>query len=179
MHRAAAIVLLFVFAAGAFAAPVVEIDLNGVVGDGGDRETVRVGDTITADLWFVGGEPLVGWGITLCGPEGVMEFVKAEYGTPEAWSNETPVPRGPGCVYFGSANRTFVPLVPPFRAVTVTYRAAAPAPLADLVVDEERSGWIARSFATGNVGGSVDATLVISPPPVPSPTWGKVKRLFR
>ncbi|MFH1277811.1 MAG: hypothetical protein ABIK65_05485 [Candidatus Eisenbacteria bacterium] len=174
----AAVFAILVGTGGGSAGPIVEVDLSGVVGDGADRDTVRVGEEIAVDLWFVGGEPLVAWGITLCSPGGALEFVDAAYRMPGAWTNETPESRSPGCVYLGAANRFFGPLAPPFLAVTVTYRAAGEA-LAELVVDEQNSGWFARSFVTGTVDGSIGASVAIAPPLPPASTWGTVKGLFR
>lgn len=180
--------ILIAWAAGALlasaarSAPIVVLDLDGIPGDGPDRVSVETGGWLAVDVWFEGGDPLVAWGVVLCDPSGVLSFADVLYHTSSPWENIEPDRSTPGCVALASSNKFFGAVPLPWLVATVTFRAPAEPASADLVVDEQNSGWLAPTLRHGPLSGSVGAAVDIEsppPPPPPPPSWSGIKSLFR
>ena len=90
MKKALAVALLgAVFAGFAMAQPYsIELDLDGIQGNGPDVLAAEVSDYIAVDIWINGaGLPLISSNLTLCNHDGSLEFqgyvdnIKPNYAT--------------------------------------------------------------------------------------------------
>jgi len=173
-----ALVAVLLVASGTAAEQIVELDLDGILGNGPDTVAVLVGDDVPVDIWFIGDNGLLGWTAVICNPDGALEFQEVVYHTPDYWVQEPPSFPLPGCVeLYSSGGIEWEPQ--PLHGATITYHAAVDQAIGELVVNIEMSFYLDTYLNYGPPDGSVPAFIRIGPTAADRPTWGSVKRLFR
>lgn len=170
----------------AVATEMVELDLDGVLGNGPDTLAVAAGDFVPVNVWFVGDGSLLAFDMYICNPEGAMVFLELAYLTPGTWTNEDPEEAPGGCVKFFSLDMGFDGMGQPAGVATATYWAAADNAIAEVAVGDGTE-FLALlpggGIASGAIDGSVSAFVRIGDPGSPTgtreTTWSSVKGLFR
>ncbi len=183
MIKAIAAVLVSALFPGFAAAQLsVELDLDGVVGNGPDVNCADVSDYINVDIWITGTPlSLLSASVSICNNDGSLEFQGYQDAIGSPWTI-TPPQFGP-CLVIQATDFTFsAPKTVPFLYGTATYHAAADGTLGELTVDDNNSGWFSANgggtgFFTNNIGvlfliGGCDTATEES-------SWGAVKGLFR
>jgi hypothetical protein len=164
----------------------VEVDLNGVLGDGPDLINVPVSTVVPVDVWITGDGPC--WwvvGLFLCNAELNLGYQSTAYFNPGGgWAFIAPLPPDAnGCITLQGQNFSFdVPMCAPWKLATVQYHAAVDHTVAHLVAGPQ-SGVLTTGFVTSSFSnnGAVLATIEIGTPPqgTEETNWGAVKSLFR
>jgi len=181
------LLLVFFMAAPAMAQDrnlMVELDLDGVTGNGPDTILVAPKDSVVVDVWVVweGEAQHAGWdGFQIfIVDNGHLDFVDAELLMPSHWvpgtiseSGDTVWISAFDFIFSGSPD-------PPQQVFIVLYQASLESGIASLGVDLEWSNWSATWGPLVAFTGYVGATVVIDEPTSTEQTsWGGVKRLFR
>lgn len=200
-------VLLLAVPAASTAAVFLELDMDGVVGNGPDFVFHEVGSYFTADLWLIGDPPLSvsGFDLHLCNPDQCLEFQEMQYFVPVGWAS-SPV-EGGACIHAaawdpdvtaveeeswggvkalfregGGASKTTsraLPITLPARVGTITYQAVVDMCLSELILD---SGQVTLSDGTTvpfeNVG-LVVGVVAIGTIEASGTAWGALQGLFR
>ena len=181
MKKAFAVVAMLAFAAAAHAQFTVELDLNGVQGDGPDFVNAVVSDYITGDLWVYGPEGLFSFGVILCNYDGSLEFQGFEYITPDGWTETAPSVGPDGCVTLQATDFNFANCMAlPAMIGTVTFHAAVDESIDDITFGD--CGYFTCSFLSGvmdnsgTLAGTVQIGTIVS---TEESSWGAVKGLFR
>jgi hypothetical protein len=156
---------------------VVELDLNGSLGDGTDSAAVALGDSLRVDVWIVGDDFVMDiFGIYVV-DNGLLDMLEAEIALPGTWLGL--VFESGDTVMVGAANQSNEPPSgPSLHVMRVLYRAEGVGTAA-LVVDLERScyGYFeADERFTGYVGAVID---IAPPTSTEDRSWGSIKSLFR
>ncbi len=183
MKKAITVALLGMVFAGFAAAQnqsSVELDLDGVVGNGPDNVFVSVSDYIDVDVWLTGDpHPLVVVSIGICNVDGSLEFQGFQYAFGLPWTVYPPEIDG-SCAWIWAFDPSFMSgTMTPILFGTATYHAAVDGSLDDLTISSD-SAWLGfygyTYFFTDNVGASIQIGGVTS---AEESSWGGVKSLFR
>ncbi|MFH1279185.1 MAG: hypothetical protein ABIK65_12495 [Candidatus Eisenbacteria bacterium] len=78
---ASALGLLLSLNSPALAEQIVELDLDGVPGNGPDTAYVSGGSAVPVDVWFRGGDTFIGLQVDICNPDDGLAFESVEYST--------------------------------------------------------------------------------------------------
>jgi len=157
---------------------VVELDLDGIFGNGPDLWMPANGDSVDVDVILYGDPPpanICSFLISIRATGGV-ECVRCSYRTPAGW--RTALPRNGDAMVLQGMDPTFLsPLPIPAVLATLTLRAGASPSGSGLFIDD--SSWYAT--ATGNHihpavdGGAIEIDALSSR----DASWGVVKDAFR
>jgi hypothetical protein len=182
MKKAFAVVAMLAFAAAAHAQFTVELDLNGVQGDGPDLIEAMVSDYVTGDVWVYGPDALFSFGVILCNYDGSLEFQGFVYNTPAGWTNTPPNVGPDGCVTIQATDFNFAtPMVLPAMVGTVTFHAAVDMSIDDITFGD--CGYFTVAFLSGVMdnSGTLAGTVLIGDQGTSTEesSWGAVKGLFR
>jgi hypothetical protein len=156
---------------------IVELDLNGSLGDGPDSASVAAGDSVQVDVWIIGDDFVMDiFGIYVV-DNGLLDMMGAEIALPGTWVSL--ILESGDTVMVGAANQSNEPPSgPSLQVMSVLYRAEGVGTAA-LVVDLERScyGYFeADERFTGYVGAVVE---IVPPTSTGSRSWGSIKTMFR
>jgi len=169
----------------ALAEQIVELDLDGVMGNGPDTVEVEAGDLLSVDVWFRGEPALLAWWVTICHPDGGLVLCDYEDYIPDSWTLTPLHAPFPDCDAAGATNFNFDCLVmwQPTRVLTIVYQAGSAGGPTSLVVDELESGWldpcVSDQLDWATVDDVIGATVLVGTTDTESPNWGSVKKLFR
>jgi len=152
----------------------VELDSDGVLGNGPDVIGGSPADTVRVDVYLHHPEVFCAAQVVLCASCAVVDSVKYRVN----WSALPPEISG-DCLTLSAASLTLCePLIePPIHYATVWYEIQecdCPA-----TIDEVESNWLDISFTTGLFSGSVPITLCAGATPTEGSSWGSLKQLFR
>lgn len=187
MKRALSVAILSTlfstFATFATAQPyTIELDLDGILGNGPDTLSATVGDYIDVDVWIFGeGEDLIGADFSICNANGSLEFqsfVPVDVASWSNWMGNT----GPGCRKIQAGTFSGVPvLTVPFLHGVVTYRCAVDATISSIAIDLDplASDWFTSSLARGPFDSFVGASVIVGATAIEENDWGAIKTLFR
>ncbi|MFH1276820.1 MAG: hypothetical protein ABIK65_00345 [Candidatus Eisenbacteria bacterium] len=157
----------------------VELDLDGVIGNGPDIESALVSDLVYVDVWVFGPGPLFAVGLTICNLDGALEYEGAAGNLPPGWIMTPLLPPGI-CFDIGAIDISFTsPVALPWLFFTVTYHAAVDDAYGHIIVDLEQSGWMDSGFQSGVFSDFVGAGVRIGATSTDRSSWGSVKSLFR
>ncbi|MBM3321536.1 MAG: hypothetical protein FJY73_12760 [Candidatus Eisenbacteria bacterium] len=182
--------LLVVIAGGATRAQPywLEVDLDGVPGNGPDTVAATVGESLFVDLWVMGhtqGEEWQGLLLvyaTLCNEDGWLQFVEWTLG-PVAYpcmQYYTETVSGGACTGMMGTGYVIGCATPaPFLFSRVTYDLIGGETFADLEVDLGNSYWIDYAYDAGDFVAGINGVIRIDATATEGMTWGRVKRLFR
>ncbi|MFH1278387.1 MAG: hypothetical protein ABIK65_08410 [Candidatus Eisenbacteria bacterium] len=182
MKKAFAVVAMLAFAAVAHAQYTVELDLNGVQGDGPDFIEVMVSDYVTGDLWIYGPNMLFSWGCIVCNFDGSLEFQGFVYSTPAGWTNAAVQVGADGCITVQATDFSFTAPMPlPWLVGTFTFHAAVDQSIDDITFGD--AGWLDINFISGVMDNANTLAGTVKIGDIPQSTeessWGAVKGLFR
>ncbi len=159
---------------------IVELDLDGQLGNGPDTIAVSPGDSIAVDVWIKGdqfGGFFWSFGCYLI-DSGVLDLIDAEV-FPLTW---TPLPiTETGDTVFVSAWDPWLSGVPgpTLQAASVTYEVAAESGFGILKTDLSRSFYMIYGF-TATFDDYVGAHVTIQGTTgIEESSWGDIKQLFR
>ncbi len=159
----------------------VELDLDGVVGNGPDVIAANMSDYISVDVWIIGDPTSVSYvGVTFCNLDGSLEFQGYSDAIGSGWTITPPQVTG-SCVLVQATDFSFsAPKIAPFLHGTATYHAAVDASIDDLTIDARQSGWF-TAFGPYLFSDNVGAVVIVSGEPAATEesSWGGVKGLFR
>ncbi len=123
---------------GGFAAaqPSVELDLDGVTGNGPDMYCVEVSNYISVDIWITGAPiSLFSAHVSICNLDGALEFQGFQDAIGAPWTITPPQING-SCALFQATDLTFsAPKALPLLYGRITYHAAVDFSFGDLTVD--------------------------------------------
>ena len=164
----------------AFPENSIEIDLDGVLGNGPDTLLAAVGDTVEADIWIVPAPPpgrfLILFVIPVCEQGGGLTF---ESGTVQVDWDTVFVATAESCASFGGYDLSFDILdTPPFLAASSRYVVTG-ASSSHLSVDLENSEWDDDDFDIRQFDSFVGAVVQVNTTATTSVRWGQLKELFR
>lgn len=159
----------------------IEVDLDGVLGNGPDNISAAISDYIVAELWLVGIEDAVsGAGVTVCNLDGALEFQGATYEVPLSWTLWPPDFSLPGCVKLVAVDYGAAPInVFPALFSTITYHAAQDNAIAEISIDLQNSDFATIGFEVFDFDGYSGGTINIGTTPTGDSHWGEIKNLFR
>lgn len=185
-HVAGGIALLLLLAAACPAeaqAPILELDVDGVMDNGPDHVAMAVGDTLAIDVWVYGEEnTMVSIQHTLCADETFLQYLSYVY-FPEYSSTWTcsPIAMLPGgCVSAVATQFNFGEYYPlPVYFGIAYYRAWAPTSLTEVAIDS--TGYFDWQFNSGSMSDAIGLTVEITDGTTSTQTgsWSAVKELFR
>jgi hypothetical protein len=173
------------FAGFAMAQPYfVELDLDGVLGNGPDVVSAEVSDYIDVNVWITGTGPMLfSTNFTICNMDGSLEFQGfTSVDIPGGWTQVDPTDVGNGCWLMQAIDLSGgAPLAVPFLHGVVTYHAAVDHTFDDLTIDLDplASGWFNTAFGSGGFEDFVGAGVQIGTAATEETNWGAVKGLFR
>ncbi len=171
---AAAVVMLFATMASAQFS--VELDLDGVLGNGPDFIEVEVSEYVAVDIWVHGPAALLSYGMTICNYDGSLEYQGCAYYVPTGWTPIDPIPGV--CFDVQATDFTFSnPMALPALVATVTFHAAVDQSIDDIIIMQ--GGYLSAGFLSGLFEGNVGATVKIGSIATEEASWGAVKGLFR
>ncbi len=152
----------------------VELDADGVLGNGPDVIGGSPADTVRVDVYLHHPEFFCSAQVVLCASCAVVDTVLYRIG----WTPLPPEISG-DCLTLGAAGFSFCePLIePPVHYATVWYVIQECECL--VAVDELESNWTDISFNSGNFQGSVPISLCAGPTQTEGSSWGSLKQLFR
>jgi len=168
--------------AGIVQAASIEIDLDGIVGNGPDHKQVEMSDMVSADVWILGPPAdAVVVGAILCNDDLSLVYQSCVYNLPGgAWFGVAPT-AGPQITVQA---QTFAPppvMTLPWKLCTLVYHAAIDKTV-DTIYSDATGGLLNSSLGTVLFDnneqtlctvhiGTIDATEETN--------WGAVKSLFR
>lgn len=165
----------------------IELDLDGVLGNGPDVMSATVSDYITVDVWIMGtGLPLVSSNFTICNLDGSLEYQGYASNIDPPWTI-TPPQISDNCALHQATDFTFSDPKPvPFLQGTVTWHAAVDQSIAEIGIDLDpaMSGWFNTAFCSKFKTScmfetSINCTVVIGATNTETTSWSEVKGLFR
>jgi len=163
----------------AFAEQIVELDLDGVLGNGPDTIEVAVGAEVDVEVWLLGGIALFSFDLTICNPGPTLIYQGMEYHAPAGWTVYPPEFPQVGCVRIVGVDFATIPFAQPAHAATITYLAVVEGVLAEIEVDTV-SSWVTDFYLQPvPIDSTVIARIRIGPTAADRPTWGSVKQMFR
>ena len=174
-----AVLGIFLLTVVAFAEQIVELDLDGVLGNGPDTIDVAVGAEVDVDVWLLGGNPLFSFDLVLCNPGGTVEYQGTEYHAPPAWTVYPPEFSQIDCVRILGVDWSYEPFGQPAHTATITYWTTTEDAFAVIEVDSENSEVIYADLSLAPIDSTVRAHIRIGPTATECPTWGSIKKLFR
>lgn len=157
----------------------LELDLDGVLGNGPDTLEVGLGDVVEVDVWLSGGRTLMGFDLIVCNHDAVLDFQSAEYHTPGTWGDEPALETGEGCVGVATWAYAAEFLDQPVMPVTLAYWAVQDKAVAFLDVEAESSMVWYEDYSSSYITNGVGAYVRVGSVATSSSTWGMVKQLFR
>jgi hypothetical protein len=157
---------------------VVELDLNGFLGDGPDSVAVALGDSLQVDVWIVGDDfPIDHFAICMTDDD-LLDVLGAEIVLPWPWVPWHVYENGDTIVVAAHILNHPCEPGPTLHGARVSYRAAGEGN-APIEVDLKRSRYQcfdpSYSF-TGYIGAVVE---IVPPTSTGSRSWGSIKSLFR
>ena len=178
MKKAFVVAAVLAFATAASAQYTVELDLNGVVGDGPDVVEAEVSDYIDVDVWMHGPAMVLSMGADICNYDGSLEFQGYTSNSPSGWTDNTVTANYPPCLTVQMTDFGFMAPVPlPYMMGTLTFHAAVDHSTDDLVVIS--GGWFSEGFGSGACDVLIGGTVIIGGSATEESSWGAVKGLFR
>ncbi|MBN1827245.1 MAG: hypothetical protein JW958_13385 [Candidatus Eisenbacteria bacterium] len=157
---------------------VIELDIDGVSGNGPDLWMPSIGDSVDVDVLLYGDPPpddVCSFFISVFAA-GDVECARCVYRTPPGWRTTTPR-NGDGLLLQGMDPTFTSPLQMPAVIATLTLRASVVASGSGLHIDE--SSWFAT--ATGNRiypavdGGAIEIEALAAE----KSSWSDLKRAYR
>ena len=173
------VMALLVAAAARADTAVIELDLDGIYGNGPDHWMPGGGDTVDVDVILGGDTPMANVSVFRISlrETGDVACIRCAYRTPDGW--RTSLPRNDGAILLHGMDPTFqAPLPIPSVIATLTLRAGD-APAAGSALSILEGSWFAT--ATGNrvypsvEGGTIEIDALSSR----EASWGVVKDAFR
>lgn len=158
----------------------LELDADGVLGDGPEHRQYALGDTVAVDCWMMGAATVRAWGVTVCPLTPALRFLDATYNLPEDWSGSPPSPYIGCTTLAGSRHSDGVPLTLPHRAGTYRYLVVEDDVYTGLEVDPSNSAWLDENGSTsGSFLGAGGLKVRVGRPITKPSSWGSTKALFR
>ncbi|MBM3320383.1 MAG: hypothetical protein FJY73_06875 [Candidatus Eisenbacteria bacterium] len=162
----------------------IELDLDGVLGNGPDTIEAFIGEDVRLDLWWVGDLPsprIMVAASTVCSPGDALVYVATEYHLPAYWESYPPDFPSPGCVSLATYTINWFGCIEwPFCHATITFRAAAEGSIAELASDVAGSVLMTcTSWTYYYAAWPSKAYVRIGSTETESSSWGSLKRLFK
>ena len=161
----------------------IELDFDGILGNGPDVVSAQPGDTLAVDVWCMGtGSPIWDINLYLCTKPDQLSFAKFQNAT--AMSMPPPIDQGDGCwnvigVDYASG------FVPPFLYGIASYTVASDNMCDWIDVDPALSFWSNLNFTVGLFENNTPAGVLVNTAEDCFTTgtreshWGEIKTLFR
>jgi len=182
---AAIALLVIILSGGALEAQLyeLELDLDGVLGNGPDTAWVSQGECFDVDVWATGeGRGLYLVQATVCNVDEALDWCGWEVGpiAEECMLIDTlTTVSGPCVTVLGNGGFLFCATSPPFLFATMTYMAAGDEVLASMTIDLGNSIWIDDAYTIGSFVDGISAFVQIGTTAVVESSWGSIKNLFR
>ncbi len=163
----------------------VELDIDGIVGNGPDCDTFHVGELIDVDIWFRGERLLIGGAVRLCyssNPSGPsLTNFGFQFNVPSSWGTDVQPPSG-SCFanqYSATSGFPLFPIALDWKWGTNAYLAIGNSTCI-FTVDPPASGWADTLGVSGLFDSVVTAkVVVIGATATESASWSDLKSLFR
>ena len=178
MSRYCLILTLFLWPVASFGENLIEVDLDGVFGNGPDTLTVSQGTPVTITIWFSGDDVvLISFAVAPCGLDSV-NIAQVEH-LITWWFENNPI-IADGCVYLEAAAANFLFLSLPSAVAEITYVANLDPGLYPIEIDPLQSHWYDTSFNEVTIDSFIPGYLLVTEATGTSEgSWGDVKNLFR
>ncbi len=171
----AVIILVLLCGPGLSAQTYVELDIDGVLGNGPDDAMAVAGDTVRVDVYLHHDEFFCAVTVVMC--HTAADCLGATYHA--NWPSFPPVITD-SCVTLSSSGAgTFCEplLTPPVYYASAWYVVEACPAVVE--VRDNQSFWVDIVFADGNFAGSVPAWPCVETTGTEGGSWGEIKRLFQ
>ena len=179
MSRYCLILTLFLLPTLSFSENLIEVDLDGVFGNGPDTLAVPQGTPVTITIWFDGDGDLwlIAFAVAPCGLDSV-NIAQVEH-LITWWVENNPI-IADGCVFFEAATIDISYLSLPSAVAEITYVANLDPGLYPIEIDPLQSYWYDISLNEVTIDSFIPGYLLVTEATNTSVgSWGDVKNLFR
>ena len=180
MARCCLIALLLLLPVPSFSENLIEIDLDGVLGNGPDTLTVSQGTPVTITIWFDGDGDLwlIAFAVAPCGLN--SENVALAEHLVTQWFVNNPL-IADGCIFFEAATIDLMGISLPSAVAVITYVSNLDPGLYPIEIDPLQSYWYDNySLSEVTIDSFIPGYLLVTEATSTSEdSWGDVKRLFR
>ena len=169
--------MLLLLPALSFGENLIEVDLDGVFGNGPDTLTVPQGTPVTITIWFDGDVLLLAFAVAACGLDSANVALAEHLST--WWINNIPL-NANGCVLFVASTIDILYLPLPSAVAEITYVANLDPGVYPIEIDPLQSYWYDNSLNEVTIDSFIPGYLLVTEATSTSVgSWGDVKNLFR
>lgn len=176
------VVLLIIIMPGAgLSNPAIELDVDGLPGNGRDTVDVGLGDEIALDVWvYPDFRGLVGVGIHIQHDNDLFSFLQIQFFPPAGWTAYTSYIDSTN-VYFGLGGDWDECLMQPMKIAALYYRAEGTSTCGDFNCgfgDGTECVWCSAFDCEWSFPSIIPTVCISSPTHSEDATWGRIKAMF-
>ena len=182
---------LFALAIGLLLAPTagaqpfyIELDFDGILGNGPDVVSAQPGDTLVVDVWCLGASnAIIAINIYLCTNPDKLSLVQFQNTT--GWNATAPIDQGNGCWKMSAVDFSMANIAPPFLYGRASYRIVSDNMCGWIDIDPTLSDWCVLDFYVGPFENNIHAGVLVNTTEdcfttgTQDSNWGEIKTLFR
>ncbi|MFH1279385.1 MAG: hypothetical protein ABIK65_13520 [Candidatus Eisenbacteria bacterium] len=162
--------------------PLIELDVDGIPGNGPDTIHVGVGETFDVGAWvYPDNNGLASAAVYLEDAEGTFLFEDIQFFPPEGWVSYLVYTDSVTVLFAVGTMPPLSCIFSPWRIAVLTFRSMVDEACGTLIVQEGVSSCIwCNIFDCEWVVPSIEPTICVgAPTSTAGSTWGRVKKLFR